>query len=203
LASLYPPLSEAGPICTPADLACAPADRPVNEQESDDVALAVLRDGQQVSLSHQLFVGQSVTADTDAELRALVRNPSSKPLLSQLCYAACRGMDADLYHPDEGRPTDLALARCQGCQARLACVALALRAEDPEARTGWYGGLGPAERDALVTALDLGESKPAPASDTATRAVMLRASGCTVRAIAAELGCSRRTVQRYLRRTAA
>jgi len=112
-------------------------------------------------------------------------------------------MDPDLYHPDQGRPQDLALACCAGCPARLACLALALRAEDPEERSGWYGGLGPGDRDALSASLNLDAPVPVPTADYAARAAGLRAAGWAVGAIASELGCSRRTVQRYLRRQAA
>lgn len=139
----------------------------------------------------------------EAELHSLIRNPSTRPIFSQLQYAACRGMDPDVYHPDQGRPTDLALARCFSCRARIACLGLALRAEDPEARYGWYGGLGPVDRDALAASLGVEQPSAAPASDPAARAVALRAAGWTVGSIAAELGCCRRTVQRYLRKTAA
>ena len=52
--------------------------------------------------------------------------------------AARRGMDPDLVHPDDGQPDELVIARCTGCPARLACLALALRAEEPDARAGWY-----------------------------------------------------------------
>ena len=141
--------------------------------------------------------------DSESGLRELIRSPSSKPILSQLGRAACSGMGPDAYHPDQGRPADLALARCAGCQARLACLALALRSEDPEARSGWYGGLGPADRDALAASLDLDEPAAVLETDSATRAAQLRAAGWTISEIAVELGCSRRTVQRYLRKAAA
>ena len=112
-------------------------------------------------------------------------------------------MGPDVYHPDEGSPTELALARCLNCYARLACLGLALRAEDPEIRCGWYGGLGPADRDALAASLGVGEPLAAAVTDTAVRAARLRAAGWTIGSIANELRCSRRTVQRYLRKAAA
>jgi AraC-like DNA-binding protein len=119
-------------------------------------------------------------------------------------HAACRGMDPDLYHPDSGRPTDLALARCAECPVRLACLAVALRAEDKESRSGWCGGLGPADRDKVATSLDLDEPLPVLlVTECAARAARLRTAGWTVGEIASELGCSRRTVQRYLRKPAA
>jgi hypothetical protein len=139
----------------------------------------------------------------EAELHSLIRNPSSRPILSQLQHAACQGMDPGVYHPDEGRPTDLVLARCFSCRARLACLGLALRAEDPEARSGWYGGLGPDDRDALAASLGGGKPSAAQVTDTEARAVRLRAAGWTIDSIADELRCCRRTVQRYLRKAAA
>jgi hypothetical protein len=139
----------------------------------------------------------------EAELRSLIRDPSSSLIFSKLQHAACRGMDPELYHPEQGRPADLILARCFGCRARLACLALAFRAEDPEARCGWYGGLGPGDRDALAASAGGPGPSAAPASDAEARAVRLRAAGWTIGSIAAELRCSRRTVQRYLRKAVA
>jgi AraC-like DNA-binding protein len=136
------------------------------------------------------------------ELRTLVHYPDRKPLDRQLRRAACHEMDPDAFHPDEGRPDDLVVARCIDCEGRLACVALALRAEGPDARSGWYGGLSPGDRDHVAAALGLGTREP-PTPDRAIRAARLRAAGWTVEDIATELGCSRRTAQRYLRTTAA
>lgn len=141
-------------------------------------------------------------ADRAPELRALIHHPDRKHLDRQLRRAACQEMDPDAFHPDQGRPDDLVVARCTGCEGRLACLALALRAEDPDARSGWYGGLGPGDRDNVVAALGLETPEP-PAPDRAIQAARLRAAGWTVEDIATELGCSRRTVQRYLRTTAA
>lgn len=149
-----------------------------------------------------IFGGRGIPGG-EAELRSLIRNPSTRPIFSQLQHGACRGMDPDVYHPDEGGPTELALARCFSCHARLACLGLALRAEDPEERCGWYGGLGPADRDALAASLGVGKPSATPVTDTAARAARLRAVGWTVGSIANELRCSRRTVQRYLRKAVA
>jgi AraC-like DNA-binding protein len=143
------------------------------------------------------FVGR------EAELRALVDNPSVKPLDHQLREAACRGVEPAVYHPDLGQPDDLALALCTDCPARLACLALALRAEDPDMRSGWYGGLAPRDRDAIATDFSLEKPEPPPVPDRIAQAAQLRAAGWTIDAIATELGCSRRTVQRHLRRSAA
>lgn len=138
----------------------------------------------------------------ESELRALIYRPDSLALDRRLRWAACRGMDPDAFHPDEGRPDDAVVARCLGCKARLACLALALRAEEPDTRCGWYGGLGPDDRGAVARALRL-EAPEQPVPDRAAQAARLKADGWTVDAIADELGCSRRTVQRYLRFAAA
>lgn len=128
----------------------------------------------------------------EQELHSLINHPADH----NLDKAACAGADPDIYHPDEGKLDELSLFRCTICPARLACLALALRTEDADARVGWYGGLGPAEREEVAAALRLEGSKPP--LDRATEASRLRASGSTVNQIAAQLGCSRRTVQRHL-----
>jgi AraC-like DNA-binding protein len=135
------------------------------------------------------------------ELRALVSG-SDRKVIELLRGAACQGMDPEAFHPVGEKPDSLTIVRCTGCMARLACLAFALRAEDADARSGWYGGLGPADRDDLATALGLlaGEAQPL---DNVVRAARLRAEGWVVADIATELGCSRRTVQRYLRSVAA
>jgi AraC-like DNA-binding protein len=129
----------------------------------------------------------------ERELRNLINNPAN----DDLDQAACVGVDPDVYHPDDGQPDELSLFRCNGCPARLACLALALRAEEADGREGWYGGLGPVDRDAIASILRLETPQPQP-PDRAVEAAGLRASGWAVNQIAAQLGCSRRTVQRYL-----
>jgi AraC-like DNA-binding protein len=110
-------------------------------------------------------------------------------------------MDPEAFHPEEGQPDDSVVIRCTGCIARLACLAFALRAEEPDMRCGWYGGLGPDDRDGVASVLGLKSPEP-PVPDRAVQAARLQANGWTVEAIATELGCSRRTVQRYLRTAA-
>ena len=110
--------------------------------------------------------------------------------------AACAGLPVETYHPEVGDPSPAALARCDRCPPRLACLALALCAEPADARHGWYGGLGPVDRDALAARLGL--TAPPRAADRSAVAARLRAAGRTLDEIAAELGCCRRTVQRYL-----
>lgn len=138
----------------------------------------------------------------EAEIYSLIQDPSPRAIRGQLRLAACQGMDPSVYHPDQGRPADLALLRCRDCPARLACLGLALRAEEPGARYGWYGGMGPDERSAIAASLGPAEPAPVPVPETAARAARLRADGWTIDSIAQELKCSRRTVQRYLRKAA-
>jgi hypothetical protein len=136
----------------------------------------------------------SLLLGSEQQLLGLIEDPGHRGLDE----AACAGTDPDAYHPERGRPDELALRRCRGCPARLPCLALALRAEEPDARAGWYGGLGPVERDRIASDLQPPTGNPAPTGQP-VEASRLRTAGHTVTEIAAELGCSRRTVQRYLR----
>jgi len=72
--------------------------------------------------------------------------------------ALCAGYDTEAWFPD-GTGSDFeivarpAKAVCRKCDVRLACLAFALDAEGNGAertRYGIYGGMGPAERAALV-----------------------------------------------------
>lgn len=106
--------------------------------------------------------------------------------------AACAGIDFEIYHPDDGQDLDdISKARCASCPTRTPCLALALTAEDPIARAGWYGGYGPRHRDQIAAELGITESP----SDTAHR---LRGEGLTVNQIATKMCRSERTIQRYL-----
>lgn len=134
----------------------------------------------------------------EAELRRLLRHMD----FDALDKAACRGMDPEVYHPDVGSPDPLALAVCRTCPARLPCLAVALRAEDPDRRYGWFGGLGPTERRALVKKLKLGDRRRLGGDVGAARARRLFEAGWVINDIADELGCSRRTIQRWLRKVA-
>ncbi|MCI3223804.1 WhiB family transcriptional regulator [Streptomyces sp. NP-1717] len=130
----------------------------------------------------------------EQELRDLIRSSQHRYSVR----AACRGVDVSLYHPEDGDgPAEGPLATCVGCEGRLECLALALRAEDPEARHGWYGGLGPAERDRIAVMLRLAKTAT-PLPDRALTAIRLGREGWRINDIAQVLGCSRRTVQRYL-----
>lgn len=134
----------------------------------------------------------------------LLRRQEIKEYIQRLPHdvlsgAACRGLGPAAYHPKVGRPRDEDLALCVACNARIACTAMALRAEAPETRVGWYGGLDPRDRGRLAVRLELIESDPV-VPEGAAEAMRLHLVGWTVNDIASELGCSRRTVQRYLRR---
>jgi len=68
--------------------------------------------------------------------------------------AACAGMDPAIFFPAPGRGTyRQARAICGRCPVRDECLESTLRAEQSVAgiRRGMFGGLTPAERDALET----------------------------------------------------
>jgi hypothetical protein len=91
------------------------------------------------------------------------------------------------------------------CAVAHECLATALIHESEEGlRFGWWGGCSPdlrevlAERIGLVTTqVEIDLRRPADL------ARILRAQKRTVPSIAAELGCTERTVYRYLASTAA
>lgn len=112
----------------------------------------------------------------------------------------------DPYFPDDdGLPPAEALARCHTCAVAHECLAVALIHESEEGlRFGWWGGYGPRERELLAQRLGLPTNeieidlrRPA---DLARR---LRAQNHTIPSIAVELGCTERTVYRYLATAAA
>lgn len=84
------------------------------------------------------------------------------------------------------------------CTCRLACLALALHAEDPDCRQGWYGGASPTERGDLARTLGLVREPASPNIAGVAEAARLHEKGKTIREIAHVLGRSRRTIQRYL-----
>ena len=122
--------------------------------------------------------------------------------------AACAGtsLAADPYFPDDDEsPPAEALDRCVVCAVAHECLATALIEESRDGlRFGWWGGSGPDERDAialrvefLTQQMERGRHHPAHLART------LRERKRTVASIAAELGCTERTVYRYLASTAA
>jgi hypothetical protein len=123
--------------------------------------------------------------------------------------AACidRPTAADPYFPEDDQvpPADV-LACCAGCPVAHECLATALVHEAIDGfRSGWWGGFGPAERQVLWGTLDLPAAQPVAVDLRSPAAIArhLRAQRRTVAAIAAELGCTERTVYRYLAASAA
>lgn len=111
----------------------------------------------------------------------------------------------ETYFPEDGAPSITALARCMGCSVALECLATALIYEATDGyRHGWWGGVGPDEREDVAQRLGIAVRVRAVVSEEpADLARHLRASNYTIPAIAAELGCTERTVYRYLAKFAA
>jgi hypothetical protein len=122
--------------------------------------------------------------------------------------AACAGtaLDGAPYFPDDGEsPPAEALDRCVICPVAHECLASALIAESRDGlRFGWWGGSGPDERDSLALRVEyLTRQMESGRRQPAYLARTLREKEFTVASIAAELGCTERTVYRYLASTAA
>lgn len=60
--------------------------------------------------------------------------------------ANCRGMDADLFHPDKGQNPNEARAVCDGCVVRDECLTWALDNQTGHNDYGVWGGTTPRER---------------------------------------------------------
>jgi hypothetical protein len=122
--------------------------------------------------------------------------------------AACAdlpsGADADF--PDDGElPPEDALARCQSCPVATQCLATALIHESRSGyRFGWWGGVGPDGREELARRLGI-QTMPVELDirGPVDLARVLRSQNLTIPSIAAKLGCTERTVYRYLANSAA
>jgi hypothetical protein len=143
----------------------------------------------------------------ESRLVTLVNDPRT-PTRRWDNRAACADLHlaGDPYFPEDGElpPTD-ALARCMTCTVAHECLATALVHEsDDGLRFGWWGGCSPDERELVADCIGLAtqhlEIDLRPPADLAR---VLRASNRTIPSIAAELGCTERTVYRYLASTAA
>lgn len=143
----------------------------------------------------------------ESRLVALISGTRATPF-DWLQDAACGdiAIEFDPYFPEDGcRPTPAALDRCVGCPVVAECLATALVHEASDGvRVGWWGGHGPEDRQVLAERLgittEIVELEPNGPGDLAR---MLRDQNRTIPSIAAELGCTERTVYRYLSSTAA
>jgi hypothetical protein len=122
--------------------------------------------------------------------------------------AACGDIPSgiDAYFPEDGElPPAGALALCSSCPVATECLATALIHESRCAeRDGWWGGLSPEAREDIAGRLGMQPASAEPDSQCpADIARRLRSENRTIPSIAAELGCTERTVYRYLGRTAA
>jgi hypothetical protein len=124
--------------------------------------------------------------------------------------AACQDLDlgGDPYFPeDEGQPPVAALGLCARCPVAIECLATAMLLEAGDGyRVGWWGGLSPNDRENLWESIGVAETHSPEAPDVGKPAAVarwLRDQGQTVPQIAARLGCSERTVYRYLKASAA
>jgi hypothetical protein len=113
----------------------------------------------------------------------------------------------DPYFPEEDEaPPMEALTCCAVCPVALECLATSLVHEAvDEYRFGWWGGFSPVQRELLWASLGISSPEPAKIDlrSPAATACHLRTQRRTVPAIAAELGCTERTVYRYLAAAAA
>lgn len=90
-----------------------------------------------------------------------------------LTQAACVEWPSDWWFAERGPERDAALAICQGCPIRAACLDHALELEGTTARqgrSGIFGGLTPAQRARLPRA-------PVPAREPCGTASAARAHG--------------------------
>lgn len=142
----------------------------------------------------------------EPRLVGLVRNPATTGQ-AWAAEAACHDLATDAFYPEDDLPppVDL-LEHCATCPVALECLATALIHESvDEYRAGWWGGMGPGERELLWADLDFSTPPPVDLElrDPVTIARYLRRQQRTIPSIAVELGCSERTVYRYLTADAA
>jgi hypothetical protein len=138
----------------------------------------------------------------ESRLAALVSNP-----IAMSCRweerAACAHLspDIDAYFPDDGElPPAEAMALCRSCPVAAECLATALVHESQDSyRFGWWGGVGPDKRQQIAKRLGI-QTLPAELDirEPADLARYLRSHEHTITSIAALLGCTERTVYRYL-----
>jgi hypothetical protein len=142
----------------------------------------------------------------ETRLAALIQDPAT-PRQAWAAGAGCLTLADDLYFPEEEQaPPVCALACCAACPVALECLATALIHEAADGlRFGWWGGLSPLDRDVLWAQIcdAVSPSVEIDLGDPVEAARHLRDQRLTIPAIAAKLGCSERTVHRYLAARAA
>ncbi|MDQ4131304.1 MAG: WhiB family transcriptional regulator [Actinomycetota bacterium] len=143
----------------------------------------------------------------ESRLVTLVNDPRTTTRRWDNC-AACADLPlaGDPYFPEDGElPPTEALARCITCTVAHECLATALAYESEDGlRFGWWGGCSPDEREVLAERIGLATTQvQIEMRRPVELARILRAQNRTIPSIAAELGCTERTVYRYLASTAA
>jgi hypothetical protein len=145
----------------------------------------------------------SISFVDKTRLVELVQNPATTTQAwanRAVCTTLPTG-DNPYFPDDDDVPSTEALAFCAVCPVAQECLATALVHEALDGcRFGWWGGVGPIERELLWGALDLSAPQPVEVDLRSPGAIArhLRVQRLTVPAIAAELGCTERTVYRYL-----
>ena len=149
----------------------------------------------------------TIPAVDETYLVALIQDPTIT-FRAWAGQAACTDLplSPDAYFPDDDkRPCAEALACCFACPVAHHCLATALVYEgNGNDRFGWWGGYGPDEREDLRSRIEVA-APPPPSLDVVVTdpgdiARYLLEQRHTVPSIAAALGCSERTIYRYLRR---
>jgi hypothetical protein len=123
-------------------------------------------------------------------------------------WALCSDQPKSTYFPDgDSTPPAHATTRCAACPVQIECLATALIHESADGyRSGWWAGTSPDEREQLANGLNLPNAEVESVidlTDPPSAARCLREAGKTIPVIAAELGCTERSVYRYLAANAA
>lgn len=71
----------------------------------------------------------------------------SKHELEWRMLGACRGLDADIFYPDDDDDADVAKSVCHGCSVREACLEHALQSRE---KVGVWGGATERERRRIL-----------------------------------------------------
>lgn len=112
--------------------------------------------------------------------------------------AACRGTNTRVFYPPSG-PSPTAVAICQRCPIRAACLDWAMRREE----YGIWGGLSAKERQSLKRRAERTRGAGLLATARAAKVAELTRLGWPVTWVADHLYITPRTAQRYVRANAA